>query len=199
MNALIGNGTRYDLFNTDGRKRLVWRFRDEGVMVEDGALAVMRSSRWMRVPYSQITAVNLSAAVVGRSGTIGQCTLVLEDGRRVVITNGNDQGLADGRRDGPYRLFLRDFHQRLVASGEDAAISFNSGYTPSRMNGLVFATIVGTLFFVALPIALLVISRDVKALVITATGALFIWPAWRMIETNRPASYHPDAPPDLID
>ena len=112
MNALIGNGTRYDLFNTDGRKRLVWRFRDEGVMVEDGALAVMRSSRWMRVPYSQITAVNLSAAVVGRSGTIGQCTLVLEDGRRVVITNGNDQGLADGRRDGPYRLTVQG--QRVV-------------------------------------------------------------------------------------
>lgn len=199
MNALISNGTRYDLFSHDGKRRLVWRFKDEGVMVEDGAIAIMRSSRWVRIPFSQIAAVTLSSAVVGRSSTIGQCTILLEDGRRIVVTNGNDQGLADGQRDGPYRLFIRDFHQRLIASGEATAISFNSGYTPARMNGLVFATIIGTLFFVALPIALLVISRDIKALVITATGALFIWPAWRMIEANRPSSYHPDAPPDLID
>jgi hypothetical protein len=199
MDALIGNGTRYDLFSHDGKRRVVWRFKDEGVMVEDGAVAIMRSSRWMRIPYSQIASVTLSSAVVGRSATIGQCTLLLEDGRRIVITNGNEQGLADGQRDGPYRLFLRDFHERLVASGDDAAIAFTSGYTAARLNGLVFATIIGTLFFVALPIALLVISRDLKALVITATGALFIWPAWRMIEANRPATYRPDAPPDLID
>ena len=152
----------------------------------------------MRVPYSQIVSVTLSSAVVGRSAPIGQCTLLLEDRRRIVITNGNEQGLADGERDEPYRQFLQDFHSRLVASGEGAAIAFSSGYTPARMNGVVFATIIGTLFFVALPIALLVISRDLKALVITATGALFIWPAWRMIEANRPATYHPEAPPDLI-
>ncbi len=199
MNALIGNGTRYDLFSHDGRKRLVWRFKDEGVMVEDAAVAIMRSSRWERIPFAQIASVTLTSSVVGRSGTIGQCALVLEDGRRVVIGNGNDQGMADGQRDGPYRLFLRDLHQRLIESGEAPAIDFRSGYTPGRMNGLLFAAIIGTLFFVALPLVLLVISRDVKALVITGTGALFIWPAWRMIEANRPAMYEPEAPPDLID
>lgn len=199
MNALIGNGTRYDLFSHDGNRKLVWRFKDEGVMVEDGAIAIMRSSRWMRVPFSQIASVTLSANVIGRSATIGQCTLALEDGRRIVVGNGNDQGLADGQRDGPYRLFLRDFHRRLISSGEAAAISFRSGYSQGRMNGLIFAAVLGSAFFVVLPLVLLAITRDIKALVIMAAGAAFIWPAWRMIDTNRPASYRPEAPPDLID
>lgn len=197
MNALAG--TRYDLFTHDDTRRLVWRFKDEGVVVEDEALLVMRASRWARIPFRDIAAVTLSSNVIGRSPVTGQCIVRLEDGRRVVISSGNEQGIADGRRDGPYRLFLRDFHRKLIESGEARAIEFRSGYTQARMNGLIFATIIGTLFFIATPLVLLLLTRDVKTLLICLAGIGFIWPAWRMIEANRPMNYEPSAPPDLID
>ena len=198
MNALAGSGTRYDLFTHDDTRRIVWRFKDEGVVVEDEALLVMRASRWVRLPFHDIASVTLSANAIGRSAIVGNCTVRLEDGRRIVISNGNEQGMADGRRDGPYRLFLRDFHRKLIESGEDRAIDFRTGYSEGRMNGLIFATVIGTLFFIATPLVLLLITRDLKTLLICLAGLGFIWPAWRMIEANRPASYHPTSPPDLI-
>ena len=90
--------TRYDLFSTDGGTRFVWRYRDEGVGLEADALAMVRAGRWTRVPFADIAQVTLSTAAAGQSRQMGQCTLTLLNGRRIVVTSANASGLADGQK-----------------------------------------------------------------------------------------------------
>lgn len=158
----------------------------------------MRDGTWTDVPFAALASVNLSTAAVRRSRTIGQCIVDLRDGRRIVISNVAASGLADGERDDAYRAFVRDFHKALIDSGAAPAIRFHSGFTQARMSGLGIALVIGALFFVVLPVVLLIATGDLESLSLLLGGVFLILPAYRTARTNQPADYQPGAPPDLL-
>ena len=196
MQQVVDRTQHYDLYSTDGQFH--WRNQDLGVGVKPDRLTVIRAGIWTDIPFTDIEQVTLSTATVGKSGPIAQCTLALENGSRVIVTNANANGLADGARDEAYRYFVAAFHQALIDSGAATAIRFHSGFTPGRMNGLIIALVAGTALFVVLPFFLLVLTSDLQSLWLLFGGIFLILPFWRAAKTNQPAEYRPDVPPDLL-
>lgn len=186
----------FDLFTSDGHFQ--WQLADRGVEVGADRLTIRRAGRTTEVPYADITQVTLSTTYMQHSRAVGQCILALANGGKVIVTSADASGLSDGRRDQIFRSFVRDFHSALVHSGAAIAIAFHSGFTRGRMNGLVGILIVATLFFVALPLGLLLMARDAQILWVLGAGAALLIPAYRAAQTNQPATYNPGAPPDLL-
>jgi hypothetical protein len=189
---------RFDLVTTDGQRRFVLTLKDSGVALEPDAILVRRALRWTRTPFTGIMSVTLSSGAVGRSGVIGNCTIQLNNLSRIVVSNVNNRGFANGQQNGAYRNFIRAFHQRLIASGAAKSISFRSGYSEARITGLRVALVFATAFFLVLPFVLLLISRDLKALSLLAAGAALVVPLFGVASKNAPSAYYPDRPPDLL-
>ena len=77
----------YDLFSADAGARFIWRNHDQGIGLEPDAVTMRRAGQWTRVPFADIDLVTLSTAAIGQSRPIGQCTLTLQNGRRIAISN----------------------------------------------------------------------------------------------------------------
>lgn len=189
---------RYDLYTRDGDTRFFWRLTDHGVAVEPGALVLYRAGQWTRAPYDRIMSVGLSTGSAGRGNVIANCTITLTNGSRIIVSNVKASGVSDLSRDADYRHFVKDFHKALVASGAASAITFRSGFSEGRMTGLRISLVIAGLFFIALPLVLLLITRELKALWITLAGIAFIVPMVGIARTNQPGTYRPDMPPDLL-
>ena len=189
---------RYDLFTLDAAARLIWKNTDRGVAIEPTALVLWRAGRWRKLRYDEIDTITLSTGVIGASRTIGQCTLTLRTGRRIVITNTNAAGTADGMRDELYREFIRDFHRALIVSGAAGYIVFRSGFSRGRMTGLMVALVAAAGVFVLLPLMLLLITRNLQALWLLLAGATIVAPAAGIAHSNKAAAYAPQQPPDLL-
>ena len=188
----------YDLFSTDGGAGFTWRNHDGGVGLDAESVIIMRAGRWTSIAFADIDMVTLSSTVIGQSRPIGQCILTLADGRRIIITNANSAGIADGARDAGFRQFVLDFHAALIASHDAQHIDFRSGFTQRRMNGLVIALIAAAVLFVGVPLFLLLKTNDPESLWLLIAGVFLILPAWRIARTNQPAEYQAGAPPDLL-
>ena len=67
------------------------------------------------------------------------------------------------------------------------------------MNGLIAVTIVAGLLFVALPLVLLLMTREIKVLIALIFGGGLLWSVVRIIRTNQPGTYRPSQPPDFVD
>jgi hypothetical protein len=189
---------RYDLFSLEAGARLVWKNSNRGVSLEPAGLELKRGGRWQSLAYADIRTVTLSTARVGASRVIGQCTLTLRTGQRLIITNTNAAGLSDGLRDTLYREFVRDLHRQLVESGAAERISFRSGFSTARITVLLIALSAAALLFVALPALLLLVTRDLRALWVLIGGGTLLAPAASLARSNRPASYDTARPPDLL-
>ena len=189
---------RYDLFTRDGETRFVWSLTDEGVALEADALVLMRAGQWTRAPFDEIVSVTLASGVIGRGNTMGSCTITLGSNGKVIVGNTNKSGVADGFRDGIYRRFVVDFHKQLLDSGAATGIDFHSGFSQTRMTGLILTLIVATGFFLVLPFILLIATHDLKALLILLVGAALVMPVYRVARTNQPSTYGPADPPDLL-
>jgi len=187
----------YDLFTTDGEVRFRWALSDEGVRLEPNALEVMREGRWSRTAFSDIASVTLSSATAGRT-ILAQCIIGLSDGGRILVSNASKSGVANGQHDQPFRAFVRDFHRTLMASGAAAAISFNAGYSEGRATGLSIALIFFIALMVGVPLILLLITKSLAVLGILFVGSMLVWPFLRVLRDNRPRTYAPAAPPDLV-
>lgn len=187
----------YDLFTTDGVVRFRWALSDEGVRLGPDALEVMREGRWTRTPFTDIASVTLSSATAGRT-ILAQCIIGLQDGGRILISNAAKSGVANGTHDQPFRAFVRDFHRALTASGAATSINFNAGYSESRATGLSIALILFVTLMVGVPLILLLATRSLAVLGILFAGSLLVWPFLRVLRDNRPRTYAPAAPPDLV-
>ncbi len=107
-------------------------------------------------------------------------------------------GKPSPERAGLYAAFVRDLHAHLGA-GDRARIQFLAGNSAGRQKvGLVIMA-VAVAFFVVMPIGLLVITGDVRALVVLVGGGLFVAPALKIFRQNAPRNYAPeDLPEDLL-
>jgi len=61
--------------------------------------------------------------------------------------------------------------------------------------GRFLAVFIAALLFLAMPIVLLFVVRDWRALGPLVVGAGLVWPIWKITQNNRPRSYDPLDPP----
>jgi hypothetical protein len=182
---------RYDLVLREGSPRgLVWRYRDEGITLTPLSLEWTARGQSRSMPYSAITSIRLQLGHVPRSGNFGSCIVTFRDGLVLTIASVNRNGFPDLERAAGYSEFVEDLHARLGVE-DRRRIAFLAGNSEDRHAFGWFAVILGGAFFVLLPLALLVVTGEAKALFITLAGAAFIYPVWRTHRRNEPRHYDP--------
>lgn len=158
----------------------------------------MLDRRWDNRTCGDIAAVTVSSNTVPDSVPIATCRIRFDDGEELLVSSANANGLSDGTRNGEFNDFVKDLHGRLLASGTAGDITFRSGYGPARAWALLVSLIAAAGIFVALPVALFLVTRRADILLMTLFGALLIVPGAKLLGPNRLGSYRPDAPPNFF-
>ena len=195
--------TAYDLYYLLNGKRFFWRNPNHGVTLVDAgrdSAIIWRTDAGEagRQLWTDIASVNMSSGSDGKA-VVNACLIRFRDGRTLTVTDGGPSGQVDHDRTPPYRDFVRALHRRLGAA-PPGTIRFTAGFSEGRHSGLVAILVIAALFFVGTPLVLLFIVRDWRVLGVLAAGAAFVWPFWKIVETNRPRDYDPkNPPPELMD
>lgn len=183
---------RYDLVVREGANTgLVWRYRDEGVRLTATGLEWTADGTDRVKPFADIYSIRLQTGHIPRSGGFGACQIAFRNGLTLNVNSLSSWGTPDDDRRTPYIDFVHDLHQRLSAV-DRKRIHFLAGVTEGRQMMAWIAVVVGGLFFVALPLVLLIVTGETKALFITLAGAFFIYPVLRATKKNEPRNYLPD-------
>lgn len=187
----------YDVyFTVSGGPRFVLWLKNHGITVGDRDFCYSVDGNVRRMAYNDIAAIHLSNGAVG-GDIIDQCKIALSSGDTITVSNAAPGGLPNQEQTQAYRDFVRDLHGRLAAC-DHGRISFMAGMSTARYKGAFAAIVIAGLFFVATPLMLAMITGDVHALILMATGAFFIWPFMRMLSHNMPRYYTPEALPDEL-
>jgi hypothetical protein len=104
--------------------------------------------------------------------------------------------MEQARQDAEYTEFVTEFHRRIAAVGSKAA--FESGMHPALywLGALVFLAIGVTLFGFLLRTLW---QKDwTGAAVVGAVIALLGWQSGMIFKRNRPQTYRPEAPPEVV-
>jgi hypothetical protein len=182
---------RYDLHIREGATGgLVWRYRDEGVVLTPLGIEWTANGVRREVPYADIASIRIQTGHVPKSGYFGSCTMTFRGGLTLTVNSLNSWGSPDDDRLDDYAEFLEDLHARL-GDEDRRRIHFLAGATEGRQMFGRFAVILGGAFFVALPLVLLIITGEIKTLLIALGGLAFIVPAFRTLQKNEPRTYDP--------
>lgn len=135
-------------------------------------------------------------------GPIGICEITFADRYRLLVTNSNALGNPVAAQRAAYRDFLYDLHTRLVAHAatrERPPIAFNAGIAQGRFGFVTTGAIVLGLILVAIPLAALLFTGEVKPLLLLCAGLFFVWPLVATVAKNAPRSYDPkQLPRELV-
>jgi hypothetical protein len=195
--------TAFDLYYLQNGKHFFWRNPNHGVSLIDAgresAIAWRpESGEAVRGLWTDIVSVNMTSATNGKN-IINNCRINFRNSRFLVVTDAGTTGEVDHDRTPVYRDFVRALHLRL-AQAPAGTIAFNAGASEGRHTVMMVMGVIAALFFVGTPLVLVFIVRDWRVLLTLGAGAAFIWPFWKVIETNRPRSYDPRRPPgELMD
>ncbi|MCB1501259.1 MAG: hypothetical protein KDK07_15995 [Bauldia sp.] len=188
--ALSSEPRRYELFHRGQGRGLVWRFRDEGVVLTPAGIEWRTDGAARSMPYAEIESIRIESGHIPKSGYFGTCTIVGRGDRTIAVNSLNSWGTADPGRLADYADFVQDLHARL-SDDDRRRIRFNAGMTEGRQMFGKFAAILGGAFFLVLPVGLLIWTGEVKALFLALAGAIFVIPAFRLLKKNEPRSYDP--------
>jgi hypothetical protein len=188
----------YELFVSEKQVRIFWKLKDEGVTLSAEGIAWRTQGTERFRAWNEISGVNLSTAYVHKQGTAYACTISFRGGGVLIVRSMSAWGHKDEEREPVYREFVETLHARL-ARPEFSDVRFFSGSAATKAVGFKIALVVGTLFFVGLPLVLIFFAPPLEALFILVAGAAFIWPMWRMKQTNELREYSArDLPYDLL-
>jgi hypothetical protein len=188
----------YELFVSEKQQRMFWKLKDEGVTLSADGIAWRTVGNEHFRKWNEISGVNLSTGYIHKQGTFYACTVSFRSGGVLIVRSVSAWGHKDEEREPVYREFVETLHARL-ARPEFSDVRFFSGSAATKGVGFKVALAVGTLFFVGLPLALIFFAPPLEALFILAAGAAFIWPMWRMKQTNELREYSArDLPYDLL-
>jgi hypothetical protein len=197
------DSTAYDLYYLVNDKRFFRRDLNRGVSLVDGgrdSAILWRTTKGEadRQLWTDIISVNMTSGTSGKD-VVNNCRIDFRGGRFLIVTDAGTTGQADHGRTPIYRDFVRALHSRL-ALAPPGTIRFSAGISNARQVVMLTLGAIARLLFVATPPGLVMILREWRALGPLATGTSFIWPFWKVIETNRPRSYDPRFPPgELMD
>lgn len=187
----------YALFVSEKTARFFWKLRDEGVTLSAEGISWHTDGMERARAWNEIAGVNLSTSYIHKQGNVYACMITFRDGVVLTVRSVSAWGHQDEEREPIYREFVEILHARL-ARPEFSDVRFIAGTTATKALGFKITLAVASLFFVGLPLAL-VFLEPLKALLIAAAGAAFVWPMWRMAQTNEPCDYAPrDLPYDLL-
>lgn len=193
------NSRAYDVyFYVAGGPRLILRNANHGIVVDNDGIAWTGNGKTHWQAYATIAAVHLQTAALGNAtNVIDQCKIEFTDGPAVTVSNASSSGLPDKTQTPLYRDFVRDIHARLAAHG-CGAVRFTAGMAQWRYRMLFGTMIVAALLFIATPIGLLVVTRDLHILIPMAMGVSLCWPLTRLMMNNTPRDYTPDRLPEEL-
>jgi hypothetical protein len=201
--ASAAASTAYDLYYLVNDKRFFWHDLNRGVSLIDGgrdSAILWRTTKGEtdRQLWTDIISVNMTSGTSGKD-VVNNCRIDFRGGRFLIVTDAGTTGQADHDRTPIYRDFVRALHSRLALAPQ-GTIRFSAGIWQARQVVMLTLGVIARLLFVATPPGLVMILREWRALGPLATGTSFIWPFWKVIETNRPRSYDPRFPPgELMD
>ncbi len=188
---------RYDLFLREDRRRFFLRYKDQGVTLDGAGIAWTADGIARKQPYENIFSIRLQSANVGQSPTIYTCIVQFRDGQQLLVTSASQYGSGWEEQSKLYGQFVRDLHARIPQK-ERSRIQFWVGNTEGRQKFLWATLVVAVLFFVVMPVGLLLFTGDIKALWITLTGVGFVYPVIRSAQANQPRNYPCEYPPDEL-
>lgn len=189
--------TRYDLCVRGGRRTFVFRLRDHGIALDGTGLAWTQNGIERKESYADIASIRLRSMSLPKSSVLYTCAIEFRDGRQVTIMNASEYGNADEEKAPLYGSFVRDLHKHIPLS-ERSRIRFCAGNSENQQR-IVWATVfIAGLFFVGLPLGLLLYLRELEALWILLAGAGFIYPLWRSATANEPRGYNCEYLPDEL-
>jgi hypothetical protein len=188
----------YSLYLHDARRsRLFLRYQDEGVTLDAEGIAWAIGGVAQKQRYSDIFSVRLQSAQIARSPTIYTCTIQFRDGQELAITSATEYGNGDDERALLYGDFVRDFHASIPKEERDR-IRFLAGNSETRQKFLWIVLVIAALFFVGLPLGLLLYLRELEVLWVLLAGAGLIYPLYRSAEANEPRDYRCEYLPDEV-
>jgi len=183
----------FDLHFREGQGGgFIWRYRDSGITLSPEGIEWYASGQRRFTDYTTIHSIRIQTGHMPKSGSFGSCEITFRNGRRLTVTSLDSWGSPDHGRFDDYAEFLQDLHHHL-ARDDKQRIQFLAGMTEGRQMVGKVSAVVGGLFFVVLPLVLLVITGEVKALFIMIGGLAFIVPVFRTIQKNEPRTYNPDS------
>jgi hypothetical protein len=193
MTASPRDATAYDVYLQTGNTGFYVRNRNRGVTLSGDRIDWFAEGASAGAPLDSIVSVHLQSGGNWRHA-LRQCRIRFADGFFLMITDGNDKGLPDPAQAPIYRDCVRDLHARLAAAGP-GAIRFSAGYTGGRYHVIMACAILLGLIGVGLPLMMVLITGEIRALVAALGGGALCWRLVQMMEANAPRSYRPDALP----
>ena len=183
---------RYDLHFREGPKAgLVWRYRDAGLTLTASGMEWIADGARRYTDYATIATIRIQTWHIPKSGYFGSCIITFRNSRDLTVTSLDSRGSPDAERLDDYAEFLQDLHARL-GEEDKRRIRFLAGTTEGRQLFGKVMVVIGAAFFVLLPLGVLVLTGEVKALLLTLAGGAFIVPAFRTLKKNEPRPYDPD-------
>lgn len=183
----------FDLYFRAGQSGgIVWRYRDCGITLSPEGMEWYSEGQRRFTDYTTIDSIRIQTGHIPRSGNFGSCEIIFRNGRKLTVTSLDSWGSPDDERLDDYAEFLQDLHAHLGRADKER-IHFLAGATEGRQIAGKISAVVGGLFFIVLPLVLLVITGEVKALFISLGGLAFIVPVFRTLRKNEPRTYNPDS------
>jgi hypothetical protein len=181
----------YDLHFREGPAGgLVWRYRDAGIALSATGMEWRTAVERRFTDWSTIDTIRVQTGHIPKSGYFGSCQITFRNGRMLTVNSLDSWGRADPGRYDDYAEFLQDLHSHL-GEADRKRIRFVAGITEGRQMFGKVALVIGGAFFILLPLVLLLLTGEIKALFITLGGAAFIIPMFRTMKKNEPRTYDP--------
>jgi hypothetical protein len=169
---------------------------DRGLALADDQLAWSSTGVPTRAKLASITAIRLQTGGSWQR-PIGLCEIRFDDDSALTINSGAPFGTDVRAQTALYREFVHDLHRRLTALGLQQ-VQFRSGYSERKFQTMVVLTLVAGLTFVALPMVLFALFRDLRALGLFIFSVAFTWPLVTMVGNNAAQPYDPERLPDNV-
>ena len=183
----------YDLHFREGPAGgFIWRYRDSGLALTPLGMEWRAAGQQRFTDWSTIDTIRVQTGHIPKSGYFGSCQITFRNGRALSVTSLDSWGSADASRLDDYSEFLQDLHTYL-SEADKKRIHFVAGVTEGRQIFGKVAVVLGGAMFVLLPLVLLLLTGEIKALFITVGGLAFIIPAFRTLKKNEPRTYNPDS------
>jgi hypothetical protein len=180
----------YSLFVRRNPGELALKLSDEGVAIAGGCLLWVTEAGEDSRPLADVSAVHLSVAHIARHGDFGSCIIHFGGAAPLQVVGSSAFGFPDEERDPAYAAFVRDLHEQL-ATRPTGAVRFSAGVSEGRLQVMQVMLVIAGLFFVALPLVLLLLIGELIMLAAATAGGLFVTGIYASMQKNRPRGYDP--------
>ena len=192
------NERHYDLLTREGSLLEHLTMNKDGITLDDEGLAWHCADERHSGAFADIAGIRLEMGILQGMGNLYTCRIEFRDGTPLFITSVIGSGEKAGDRDATYRDFVRDLHRRIPPAIR-ATIDFHAGNSAGRQMFGMVTLVVATLFFIVMPIVLLLITREPSMVWALMVGGGLVFPLYRVLGRNTPRTYDPSRiPPELM-